>query len=158
MNSNIFAKFAIRNACKITKTKTKRKRRKNKRGKEETKTQLECLFKRIVFARENTKYIKFLMTYNWILWSQWRKKVISLWHVFAIFCKNRWSIYLIFTIIFYSKTTFSYVFQEATENYFLGIFTVETSLKILAQGFVLHPGSYLRNMWNIMDFVVVVTG
>jgi voltage-dependent calcium channel N type alpha-1B len=49
-------------------------------------------------------------------------------------------------------------FQEATESYFLGIFTVETSLKILAQGFVLHPGSYLRNMWNIMDFVVVVTG
>ena len=31
--------------------------------------------------------------------------------------------------------------QEATESYFLGIFTVETSLKILAQGFVLHPGS-----------------
>ena len=50
------------------------------------------------------------------------------------------------------------VVQEATESYFLGIFTVETSLKILAQGFVLHPGSYLRNMWNIMDFVVVVTG
>lgn len=47
---------------------------------------------------------------------------------------------------------------EVTESYFLGIFTVETSLKILAQGFVLHPGSYLRNMWNIMDFVVVVTG
>jgi len=48
--------------------------------------------------------------------------------------------------------------QEVTESYFLGIFTVETALKILAQGFVLHPGSYLRNMWNIMDFVVVVTG
>lgn len=52
----------------------------------------------------------------------------------------------------------SSLLQEATESYFLGIFTVETSLKILAQGFVLHPGSYLRNMWNIMDFVVVVTG
>ena len=51
-----------------------------------------------------------------------------------------------------------FLVQEATESYFLGIFTVETSLKILAQGFVLHPGSYLRNMWNIMDFVVVVTG
>merc|ERR1712061_120128 len=47
---------------------------------------------------------------------------------------------------------------ESTESYFLGIFTVETSLKILAQGFVLHPGSYLRNMWKIMDFIVVVTG
>lgn len=47
---------------------------------------------------------------------------------------------------------------EATERYFLGIFTVEASLKILALGLVLHRGSYLRNLWNIMDFVVVVTG
>ena len=48
--------------------------------------------------------------------------------------------------------------QESTEVYFLGIFTVEASLKILALGLILHRGSYLRNMWNIMDFVVVVTG
>ncbi|XP_078045547.1 calcium voltage-gated channel subunit cacophony isoform X9 [Augochlora pura] len=47
---------------------------------------------------------------------------------------------------------------EASEIYFLGIFCVEASLKILALGFVLHRGSYLRNIWNIMDFFVVVTG
>ncbi|CAB4069398.1 CACNA1B [Lepeophtheirus salmonis] len=47
---------------------------------------------------------------------------------------------------------------EKTEPYFLGIFTVEAALKILALGFVLHRGSYLRNAWNIMDFIVVVTG
>lgn len=47
---------------------------------------------------------------------------------------------------------------ETTEIYFLGIFCVEASLKILALGFVLHSGSYLRNIWNIMDFFVVVTG
>ncbi|XP_028169286.1 voltage-dependent calcium channel type A subunit alpha-1 [Ostrinia furnacalis] len=47
---------------------------------------------------------------------------------------------------------------EETETYFLGIFCVEASLKILALGFVLHRGSYLRNVWNIMDFFVVVTG
>ncbi|OXU26617.1 hypothetical protein TSAR_015744 [Trichomalopsis sarcophagae] len=47
---------------------------------------------------------------------------------------------------------------ETTEIYFLGIFCVEASLKILALGFVLHRGSYLRNIWNIMDFFVVVTG
>ncbi|XP_046670137.1 voltage-dependent calcium channel type A subunit alpha-1 isoform X3 [Homalodisca vitripennis] len=47
---------------------------------------------------------------------------------------------------------------ENTETYFLGIFCVEASLKILALGFVLHRGSYLRNVWNIMDFFVVVTG
>ena len=46
----------------------------------------------------------------------------------------------------------------ATESYFLAIFCVEMCLKIIALGFVLHPGSYLRNFWNIMDFVVVVTG
>ncbi|PSN29857.1 Voltage-dependent calcium channel type A subunit alpha-1 [Blattella germanica] len=48
--------------------------------------------------------------------------------------------------------------MEKTEVYFLGIFCVEASLKILALGFVLHPRSYLRNIWNMMDFVVVVTG
>ncbi|XP_070515118.1 voltage-dependent calcium channel type A subunit alpha-1 isoform X17 [Cardiocondyla obscurior] len=47
---------------------------------------------------------------------------------------------------------------ESTEVYFLAIFCVEASLKILALGFVLHRGSYLRNIWNIMDFFVVVTG
>lgn len=45
-----------------------------------------------------------------------------------------------------------------SEPYFLAIFCVEASVKILALGFALHPGSYLRNVWNIMDFIVVVTG
>ncbi|GFX25695.1 voltage-dependent calcium channel type A subunit alpha-1 [Trichonephila clavipes] len=48
--------------------------------------------------------------------------------------------------------------EETTEPYFLGIFCSETLLKILALGFILHKGAYLRNIWNIMDFVVVVTG
>ncbi|CRL08058.1 CLUMA_CG021016, isoform A [Clunio marinus] len=47
---------------------------------------------------------------------------------------------------------------EKTEVYFLAIFCVEASLKILALGFVMHKNSYLRNIWNIMDFFVVVTG
>ncbi|XP_076823627.1 voltage-dependent calcium channel type A subunit alpha-1-like isoform X3 [Clavelina lepadiformis] len=45
-----------------------------------------------------------------------------------------------------------------TEPYFLGIFIVEAAVKILALGFVLHENSYLRYGWNIMDFIVVVTG
>lgn len=52
----------------------------------------------------------------------------------------------------------SFILQEKTEAYFLGIFCVEASLKILALGFVLHKHSYLRNIWNMMDFFVVVTG
>ncbi|XP_078326089.1 voltage-dependent calcium channel type A subunit alpha-1-like isoform X18 [Crassostrea virginica] len=47
---------------------------------------------------------------------------------------------------------------EETEIYFVVIFLVEALLKIVALGFVLHKGAYLRNIWNIMDFVVVVTG
>ena len=44
------------------------------------------------------------------------------------------------------------------EPYFLGIFLVEAAVKILALGFVFHEGSYLRYGWNVMDFIVVVTG
>lgn len=42
--------------------------------------------------------------------------------------------------------------------YFLIIFSVEALLKIVALGFVLNKGSYLRSIWNNLDFIVVVTG
>ena len=48
--------------------------------------------------------------------------------------------------------------QDDTEPYFIGIFCFEAGIKIIARGFVLHKGSYLRNGWNVMDFVVVLTG
>lgn len=54
--------------------------------------------------------------------------------------------------------TVAILLKEKTEVYFLAIFCVEASLKILALGFVMHKNSYLRNIWNIMDFFVVVTG
>ncbi|XP_054582795.1 voltage-dependent N-type calcium channel subunit alpha-1B isoform X2 [Eptesicus fuscus] len=47
---------------------------------------------------------------------------------------------------------------DDTEPYFIGIFCFEAGIKIIALGFVLHKGSYLRNGWNVMDFVVVLTG
>ncbi|KHJ46319.1 transporter, cation channel family protein [Trichuris suis] len=47
---------------------------------------------------------------------------------------------------------------EATEPYFMGIFTIECCLKVIAFGFVLHKGSYLRSGWNILDFLVVLSG
>ncbi|VDL91854.1 unnamed protein product [Schistocephalus solidus] len=47
---------------------------------------------------------------------------------------------------------------EQSEKYFLGIFCVEALLKITALGFVLNEGAYLRSIWNILDFIVVVTG
>lgn len=49
-------------------------------------------------------------------------------------------------------------FQDDTEPYFIGIFCFEAGIKIVALGFAFHKGSYLRNGWNVMDFVVVLTG
>ena len=38
---------------------------------------------------------------------------------------------------------------------FTCIFAVEMVLKILDLGVVLHPGSYFRDFWNILDAIVV---
>ncbi|KAM8715266.1 hypothetical protein ACLKA7_002335 [Drosophila subpalustris] len=47
---------------------------------------------------------------------------------------------------------------EKVEYIFLVIFTAECVMKILAYGFVLHNGAYLRNGWNLLDFTIVVIG
>ncbi|XP_048107594.1 probable voltage-dependent R-type calcium channel subunit alpha-1E isoform X3 [Alosa alosa] len=47
---------------------------------------------------------------------------------------------------------------EKTEPYFIGMFCFEAGIKIVALGFVFHKGSYLRNGWNVMDFIVVLSG
>ncbi|XP_055077476.1 voltage-dependent R-type calcium channel subunit alpha-1E isoform X1 [Periophthalmus magnuspinnatus] len=47
---------------------------------------------------------------------------------------------------------------EKTEPYFIGMFCFEAGIKIIALGFVFHKGSYLRNGWNVMDFIVVFSG
>ncbi|XP_036411291.1 voltage-dependent R-type calcium channel subunit alpha-1E isoform X1 [Megalops cyprinoides] len=47
---------------------------------------------------------------------------------------------------------------EKTEPYFIGIFCLEAGIKIVALGFVFHKGSYLRVGWNVMDFIVVLSG
>lgn len=60
-------------------------------------------------------------------------------------------------------SVFSYCFnlsycQEKSEMYFVIIYCIEAATKIMANGFVLHKDAYLRNGWNILDFVVVVVG
>lgn len=47
---------------------------------------------------------------------------------------------------------------EQLESIFLVIFTAECFLKIIAYGLLLHSGAYLRSVWNILDFVIVVIG
>uniref|UniRef100_A0A8C5GRA2 Ion transport domain-containing protein n=1 Tax=Gouania willdenowi TaxID=441366 RepID=A0A8C5GRA2_GOUWI len=43
---------------------------------------------------------------------------------------------------------------ESLEYIFLIIFSVECFLKIVAYGFLFHADAYLRNCWNILDFVL----
>ncbi|XP_053326031.1 voltage-dependent L-type calcium channel subunit alpha-1D [Spea bombifrons] len=47
---------------------------------------------------------------------------------------------------------------EKVEYAFLIIFTIETFLKIMAYGLVMHPNAYVRNGWNLLDFVIVIVG
>lgn len=41
---------------------------------------------------------------------------------------------------------------------FTSVFIVEAVFKILANGLILHQGSYLRNGWNLVDATVVISG
>ncbi|XP_052339038.1 voltage-dependent L-type calcium channel subunit alpha-1D-like isoform X6 [Oncorhynchus keta] len=47
---------------------------------------------------------------------------------------------------------------ETVEYAFLIIFTIETFMKIIAYGLVMHQNSYVRNGWNMLDFVIVIVG
>ena len=38
------------------------------------------------------------------------------------------------------------------------IFAVEAVLKILGMGFIIHKYSYMRQGWNIMDFIIATAG
>jgi len=46
----------------------------------------------------------------------------------------------------------------SSEIIFLVLFTLEFMLKVIGRGFFMDKGSYLRDGWNWLDFVVVVSG
>ncbi|XP_011305273.1 muscle calcium channel subunit alpha-1 isoform X2 [Fopius arisanus] len=58
----------------------------------------------------------------------------------------------------YGDSNQTNLYLEKIEYVFLVIFTVECVMKIIAYGFVVHPGAYLRNGWNMLDFTIVVIG
>jgi hypothetical protein len=43
------------------------------------------------------------------------------------------------------------------EEFFLWAYGVESALKIVAMGLIFNKGSYLRDSWNILDFIIVIT-
>ncbi|KAM0735591.1 Voltage-dependent calcium channel type D subunit alpha-1 [Formica fusca] len=58
----------------------------------------------------------------------------------------------------YGDSNLTNQYLEKIEYIFLVIFTAECVMKIIAYGFVAHPGAYLRNGWNLLDFTIVVIG
>lgn len=41
---------------------------------------------------------------------------------------------------------------------FLAIYSVEMVIKVIAKGFILNNYTYLRNPWNWLDFIVILSG
>lgn len=48
-------------------------------------------------------------------------------------------------------------FLATLDVVFLVLYTLEMVLKILGLGFILNKGSYLRDSWNILDFIIVLS-
>jgi len=43
------------------------------------------------------------------------------------------------------------------DNIFLSLYTFELVLKIMGMGFIFNKGAYLRDAWNVLDFVIVAS-
>ncbi|OMJ94175.1 hypothetical protein SteCoe_2656 [Stentor coeruleus] len=43
------------------------------------------------------------------------------------------------------------------EDFFIYFYTAECIIKIIALGFVFTKGSYLRDKWNILDFIIIIS-
>ncbi len=46
---------------------------------------------------------------------------------------------------------------EYSEYFFIVAFSVEFVIRVIAWGFIWGKGTYLRNAWNWLDFIVVIT-
>lgn len=62
-----------------------------------------------------------------------------------------------------ANTVYLAVDEETRESlssnfdlYFLLLYCLEMFLKIFAYGFILNPGSYMRNSWNVFDFFIII--
>jgi hypothetical protein len=49
-------------------------------------------------------------------------------------------------------------YADNIDFFFLIIYTIEMMLNIIAMGFLMRAHSYLRDTWNILDFMVVILG
>jgi hypothetical protein len=49
-------------------------------------------------------------------------------------------------------------FMELSDDIFQYLYTIEMVVKIVSMGFLCNKGSYLRDAWNILDFVIIASG
>lgn len=48
--------------------------------------------------------------------------------------------------------------MQIADNAFQYLYTAEMVVKVVSLGFILNEGSYLRDAWNILDFVIIASG
>jgi hypothetical protein len=48
--------------------------------------------------------------------------------------------------------------NSAGSYFFMAVFSLECLIKIVAMGFIIGKKAYLRDMWNVLDFFIVITG
>ena len=56
------------------------------------------------------------------------------------------------------KTSWRNDLVNESELVFLLLFTIECTIKTIGMGFVVGKGTYLRDAWNWLDFIVVFVG
>mmetsp|Transcript_20718 Transcript_20718/g.31777 ORF Transcript_20718/g.31777 Transcript_20718/m.31777 type:complete len:100 (-) Transcript_20718:387-686(-) len=49
-------------------------------------------------------------------------------------------------------------FYKEVDNIFLILYSAEMILKIMGYGLIFAPNAYLKDAWNILDFVIVISG
>jgi len=98
-----------------------------------------------------------------------RKRIMKVWRVISLICLKIISHPLfdlfILTVVLINSLLLAMdnptddvpAISTGVDNLLLGIYTAEAVLKIAGMGFLFNTSSYLRDPWNIMDFVIVVT-
>ena len=55
------------------------------------------------------------------------------------------------------KATTQSPFLIMLDDVFLALYTIEMVFKIVGLGFICGPKTYLKDAWNILDFIIVVS-
>ena len=92
------------------------------------------------------------------------KSILTIKVVCKCIVKNPMFEALSLAIIFLNSITLAYEdpndddmsFLDVIESYFIFIYTFEMVMKIIGCGLIFDKGAYLRDSWNILDFIIVI--